>query len=562
MIRVKVFLFIIITLLVGSTFHGGSVAGDSSPTRNDEVRWWLTYSDMPTARYGLTCSVVNGSIYGIGGDGGGVSLTTVERFDPATDTWSAKKDMPTKRSHLGSAVVDDRIYAIGGKNNDDDTEYLGITECFDPETDNWTARAEMPTARESPVCTVVNDSIYAIGGYYYDQALSVVECYDTKTDSWTEKEPIPTLGGVFACTVIKGIVYVITEKTIEVYSPSTDTWIHSVNRTTNDRDISACTIDDMIFFTGGVEADMTNWVDYTGSYDPDSNSWETRENMPTARAGLAVSVVGSRLYAIGGRNDDGALSTVECYTGTDDDDDDSVPNENDAFSSDPAASTDVDGDGFPGAWNRGMNASDSLLGLSLDSFPNDHAASMDRDGDGSPDEWNEGQVRENSTGNLTLDYFPRDLAASVDSDGDGYPDQWNDGSGPVKSTTGLSLDIFPFDSSEWNDTDGDVVGDNKDGFPLDAAAYLDSDKDGAPDIWNPGMSQKTSTTGLRLDAFPDDPDEQKDSDWPFGDRSGDNADWLPLLNNYFVYAFLIILIAFIGIIFIFLTKRKNEKNRW
>ena len=53
-----------------------------------------------------------------------------------------------------------------------------------------------------------------------------------------------------------------------------------------------------------------------------------------------------------------------------------------------------------------------------------------------------------------------------------------------------------------NDGDGDGVPFDADAFPLDAAASLDGDRDGAPDAWNPGRSQADSTTGLVLDAFP------------------------------------------------------------
>lgn len=45
------------------------------------------------------------------------------------------------------------------------------------------------------------------------------------------------------------------------------------------------------------------------------------------------------------------------------------------------------------------------------------------------------------------DAFPLDIAASVDTDGDGYPDSWNAGYGQTDSTTGLMLDAFPNDSA-------------------------------------------------------------------------------------------------------------------
>ena len=55
-----------------------------------------------------------------------------------------------------------------------------------------------------------------------------------------------------------------------------------------------------------------------------------------------------------------------------------------------------------------------------------------------------------------------------------------------------------------NDGDGDGVANTADAFPLDPAASVDSDHDGYPDNWNAGKSQSDSTTGLSLDAYPQD----------------------------------------------------------
>jgi WD40 repeat protein len=59
------------------------------------------------------------------------------------------------------------------------------------------------------------------------------------------------------------------------------------------------------------------------------------------------------------------------------------------------------------------------------------------------------------------DDFPFDPAAALDSDGDGFPDEWNPGMGPNNSTTNLTkLDDFPYNATQWNDTDNDGWGDN------------------------------------------------------------------------------------------------------
>jgi len=47
------------------------------------------------------------------------------------------------------------------------------------------------------------------------------------------------------------------------------------------------------------------------------------------------------------------------------------------------------------------------------------------------------------------DKFPEDISASIDTDGDGYPDEWNEGYGEEDSTTGLKLDRYPEDEDKW-----------------------------------------------------------------------------------------------------------------
>jgi hypothetical protein len=116
----------------------------------------------------LSTSVVNGKIYAIGGWCDGAFHSTVEEYDPATDTWTKKADMPTARQWLSTSVVDGKIYAIGGKT-------LSTVEEYDPATDTWMKKADMPTARLGLSTSVVNGRIYAIGA----SGGSVVEEYDT-----------------------------------------------------------------------------------------------------------------------------------------------------------------------------------------------------------------------------------------------------------------------------------------------------------------------------------------------------------------------------------------------
>lgn len=107
---------------------------------------------------------------------------------------------------------------------------------------------------------------------------------------------------------------------------------------------------------------------------------------------------------------------------------------------------DTDGDGVPDK---------------EDAFPNDSAASLDSDSDGYPDNWNIGKNQVDSNTNLSIDAFPDDPAASIDTDYDGYPNSWNPGrdQGDSTSIPPLEIDEFPDDPNDHKDTDKDGVGD-------------------------------------------------------------------------------------------------------
>jgi N-acetylneuraminic acid mutarotase len=147
---------------------------------------WTTKADMPTARFGLSTSVVNGKIYAFGGARNCVesAFSTVEEYDPATDTWTTKADMPTARLYLSTSAVNGKIYAIGGTGLacQGTGGPLWTVEEYDPATDTWATKAHMPTAKIAFSASAVDGKIYAIGGSFAGYPwvpAPTVEEYDT-----------------------------------------------------------------------------------------------------------------------------------------------------------------------------------------------------------------------------------------------------------------------------------------------------------------------------------------------------------------------------------------------
>lgn len=66
-------------------------------------------------------------LYVIGGSDGQSSLSSVEIFDPFTQTWSVGPSLITPRANVGVALLNGRLFAIGGYNGKmflDSVEYL------------------------------------------------------------------------------------------------------------------------------------------------------------------------------------------------------------------------------------------------------------------------------------------------------------------------------------------------------------------------------------------------------------------------------------------------------
>ncbi|HUU19025.1 MAG TPA: kelch repeat-containing protein [Sedimentisphaerales bacterium] len=241
--------------------------------------------------------------------------------------WKQKADMPTARAWHSTSVVGGKIYVIGGWNaiGEWNPQWDALTRVdeYDPTTDTWTRKADMPTARGDTSNCVVNEKIYVIGGDVGNEPISIVEVYDPATDTWAEQTELPTRRFWFSTNVVDGIIYVIGGSdanwggmthlgTMEAYDPTTDTWTPKADMPTGRSFSSTCVVDGKIYVIGG-SMGATAAVE---ALDPATDTWTRKAPMPTARYLLGTSLVGGKIYAIGGYHHsiNGPIySTVEVY---------------------------------------------------------------------------------------------------------------------------------------------------------------------------------------------------------------------------------------------------------
>jgi RNA polymerase sigma factor (sigma-70 family) len=290
---------------------------------------WTAKADMPTARWGLSTSVVDGIIYAIGGDSNRAG-TAVEAYDPAADEWTSKAKMPTVRMELSTSVVNGKIYAIGGDWQPWPAPVAAVDE-YDPVADKWTEKTDMPTPRGALAASVVDGVIYAIGGMDENfRMFSTVEAYDPVTDTWTEKAPMPTPRSWLSTSVVDGIIYAIggtpeggastwdRTSAVEAYDPVTNTWTVKADMPDTRGAHSSSVVNGIIYVFGGTRTGSNLGITEVEAYDPVKDSWVEKANMPTGRHTLSSCALDGKIYAIGGVTRKGGInwasSTVEEYT--------------------------------------------------------------------------------------------------------------------------------------------------------------------------------------------------------------------------------------------------------
>jgi N-acetylneuraminic acid mutarotase len=247
------------------------------------------------------------------------------------DTWMRKANMPTARTSLSTSAVGGKIYAIGGRTSTSNAG-TSIVEEYDPMTDTWTKKADMPTPRMCDTCAV-NGKIYAIGGTqgppFFDP-LATVEEYDPATDTWTRKADM-SMARRCPVSAVNGKIYAIGGRgeqfggtgdngedlaIVEEYDPATDTWTRKTDMPTVRSGPSTCVVNGKIYAIGGYTGIVEQGARIYSTveeYDPATDSWTTRTPMATARAAFATCAVYGKIYAFAGTPFTTYYSTTEEY---------------------------------------------------------------------------------------------------------------------------------------------------------------------------------------------------------------------------------------------------------
>ena len=258
--------------------------------------------------------------------------------------WERKTDMPAKNSHMGTALVDTKFYLIAGHAGGANRFF----KVYDTQRDTWIMKADLPVSIfPEPISSLgaceIDGKIYVMGGGGNGSgeepplpSATTLKVYTLASDSWTLKANMPTLRTALSTVAVNGKIYVIggvarssgwymdlAEATadelvsaVEVYDPETDTWTRKTDMPTARCGMGTVVVAGKIYTIGGLAANgkIMNVVEV---YDPGTDTWTQKADMPTARWNLGAVEANGKVYAVCGNLlppwEDGTVTLVEVY---------------------------------------------------------------------------------------------------------------------------------------------------------------------------------------------------------------------------------------------------------
>jgi N-acetylneuraminic acid mutarotase len=262
---------------------------------------------MPTARQNMVATVLDGTIWVVGGLAkGSRGSKRIEGYDPVIHDWKAGPDLPVPLHHEMAVTYKDEPVVIGGwipKGSDPSGEVSD--RVFALRDGRWVQLPSLNRPRAAGAAAVVGDRFVVVGGQANDRLVDTTEVFDGKR--WRVGKSIPTPREHLAAASDGHFLYAVggralspdkNSPALERYDPANNSWQRLPHMPTARGGLGAAIVDGHLFAVGGESP--TGVFDEVESYDLASRKWSTAPSMRTPRHGIAVAAIGRSLYALGG----------------------------------------------------------------------------------------------------------------------------------------------------------------------------------------------------------------------------------------------------------------------
>ena len=187
----------------------------------------------------------------------------------------------------------------------------------------WKLRKPMPTARYDLSAVALGKYIYAIGGVNYYEYTKAVEKYDPALNDWINAPDLNYTRGNFVAITANNKIYVIGGMTssnqgtyflnsVEEFNPISNNWTIKANMPTERSRMAAIVINNTIYVVGGIGKPNGTYIESLSiveKYNINTNTWTVMPSLPVTRAYMSYQEHNNKLYLIGGA--DAAANNID-----------------------------------------------------------------------------------------------------------------------------------------------------------------------------------------------------------------------------------------------------------
>lgn len=267
----------------------------------------------------------------------------------AQSNWSFSAPLPKAMGEIVGVAIGPSMFVLAGLDDENFVPY-GAVYRFDENGEKWTTLHNMPLPAHHIMATAYAGKIYVFGGFTRPpdlkswQPTSAAWQYDPAKDTWKALAPLPRPRGAGQAVTVGDKIYVVggacsdpEGKTthpivpghavqtvvgfVDEYDPATNVWKQKADMPTPRNHFVAAESGGKIYAIdgriGAVFVTMAGITDVVEEYDPSGDKWKLVSRAPTNRGDVSGAVLNGKIYVAGGEFQDSTRKmsfwAVEAY---------------------------------------------------------------------------------------------------------------------------------------------------------------------------------------------------------------------------------------------------------
>ena len=235
----------------------------------------------------------------------------------AGGTWSRGAPLPDARGEVAAARVGTLIYVVGGFTANGANSPR--VDAYSPVDDSWHQAADLPVAVDHAMAAGYRGRLYVAGGYSASRS-RLATFFAYSRGAWFRLAPLPEPRAAGGAVVVNGKLYLVggvataggvsrLARSTLVYDIAHRRW-SQVRGPTPREHLAVTALGGRIYAVGGRTAGAATNLDLVEVYRPGTQKWRRLPRLPARRGGTGAAALGHSIVSVGGETATRTIKTV------------------------------------------------------------------------------------------------------------------------------------------------------------------------------------------------------------------------------------------------------------